>query len=82
MEVRNVTSGKSQYALLLRGFKQAPISDVRLIDCTLEHVEKPDVLESVKDVVLTNVNVNGKVRNERITTEAAPAAQGFARRFA
>jgi len=31
-------------------------------------VEKPDILEAVKNVVLTNVKVNGKVRNETITT--------------
>ena len=68
VEVRNVTSRKSQYALLLRGFRQAPITDVRLIDCTMDNVEKPDILEAVKNVVLTNVKVNGKVRNETITT--------------
>ncbi len=68
VEVRNVTSGKSQYGLLLRGFPKAPVTDVRLVDCTFDHVEKPDVLEAVKDIVLSNVRVNGKVRNERITS--------------
>ena len=43
VEVRNVTSRKSQYALLLRGYAHDPISDVRLVDCTFDDVEKPDL---------------------------------------
>jgi polygalacturonase len=72
VEVRNVTSGRSQYSLLLRGFPRSPVTDVRLVDCTFDNVEKPDVLEAVKDVVLSNVKVNGRVRNERITTASGP----------
>ena len=67
IEVRNVTSKKSVYALLLRGYPRTPITDVRLVDCTFDNVEKDDVLECVKDLSLTNVTINGKVRNERIT---------------
>jgi polygalacturonase len=65
--VRNVTSRKSNYSLLLRGYPHAPISDVRLTDCVFDNVAKPDVLENVKDVVLNNVKVNGKAFNESIT---------------
>ena len=67
IEVRNVTSKKSAYALLLRGYARSPIADVRLVDCTFDNVAKPDVLECVKDLTLSNVKINGKVRNERIT---------------
>ena len=67
IDVRNVTSKKSQYALLLRGFKNAPISGVRIEDCTFEGVAKDDLLENVKGVELRNVRVNGKVRNEVIS---------------
>jgi polygalacturonase len=67
VEVRNVTSRKSQYVLLLRGYAHDPVSDLRIVDCTFDNVEKPDVLESVKDIVLANVKVNGTVRNERIS---------------
>jgi polygalacturonase len=69
IEVRNVTSRKSQYALLLRGFRQAPISDVRIVDCTFDNVAKPDVLEAVKDITLTNVKINGTLRNETISRQ-------------
>ena len=67
VEVRNVTSRKSRYALLLRGYANAPISDVRIVDCTFDGVAEPDRLEGVRDITLTNVRVNGTVRNERIS---------------
>jgi hypothetical protein len=67
VEVRNVTSRKSQYGLLLRGYSHDPVADVRLVDCTFDNVAKGDVLESVKGIALTNVRVNGQVRNETIT---------------
>src|SRR5262245_12168145 len=67
VDVRNVTSRKSNYSLLLRGYPHAPISDVRLTNCTFDNVAKADVLENVKGVVLNNVKVNGKTLNETIT---------------
>ena len=66
VEVRNVTSRKSQYGLLLRGFSHDPIQDVRLIDCTFDNVAKPDLIEAVKGLSLTNVRINGVVKNEVI----------------
>ena len=76
IELRNVTSKKSVYALLLRGYARTPIRDVRLIDCTFDNVAKDDVLESVKDLSLTNVTINGKIRNERITRLVTSAPAG------
>jgi polygalacturonase len=68
IDVRNVTSRKSLHALLLRGFKAAPISGVRLENCTFDGVAKPDVLENVKGVELKNVRVNGELKNGVITS--------------
>ena len=68
VDVRNVTSRKSQHALLLRGFKAAPIAGVRLEDCTFDGVEKPDVLENVEEVELKNVRVNGVRKNGVISS--------------
>ena len=65
IEVRNVTSKKSQYALLLKGYDRSPISNVRVIDCSFDGVERPDVLQAVRDVVLTNVRINGVLKNGR-----------------
>lgn len=67
IDVRNVTSKKSQYAFLLRGYTHAPISGVRVADCRFDGVEKPDVLEAIRDLELANVSINGKVFNERVT---------------
>lgn len=66
VDVRNVTSRKSKYALLLRGFDTAPIANIRVQDCKFDGVQSDDVLEGVRDLVLTNVTVNGKRRDERI----------------
>jgi polygalacturonase len=67
IDVRDVTSRKSQYAFLLKGYARSPISGVRVRDCTFDGVARADVLEGVRDVELTNVRVNGQVRNERIS---------------
>ena len=67
VEVRRVTAKKAQYALLLRGYRHDPISDVRIVDCTFDDVEKPDVIEGVKDLAITNTRVGGLLRNERIS---------------
>lgn len=67
VEVRNVTSRKSQYALLLRGYTHTPISGVRIVDCTFDGVAKPDLLENVKGLELSNVRINGNVVNTTIT---------------
>jgi polygalacturonase len=67
IEVRNVTSKKSTYALLLRGYAHDPVANIRLVNCKFENVEMTDVLEHVKDIAFTNVSVNGKVLNKTVT---------------
>ena len=67
VEVRSVTSRKSKYALYLRGFVRAPIVDVRIADCTFDGVAQPEIVESVRDLALSNVRINGQLRNERIS---------------
>ena len=59
VEVRGVTSRKSQYALVLRAYPRATIAGIRLIDCVFEGVAKPDVLQDVAPVRFENVTVNG-----------------------
>ena len=67
VELRNLSIHKAQYALYLRGFKKAPITGVRLVDCDLTGIEKPNVLENVQGLELDNVRINGKlVENARI----------------
>jgi polygalacturonase len=66
VEMRNVTSRKSEYALYLRGFEKAPIGDVRLIDCAFAGVEKENVVEHVRSLTLRGVTINGE-RADRAT---------------
>jgi polygalacturonase len=58
--VENVTSGKSEYALYLRGFPDAPITDVTLRDCHFQNVAKGNLLENVRDLELEDVTINGE----------------------
>jgi polygalacturonase len=67
VEVRDVTSAKSRYVFLLKGYERSPIADVRVSDCAFDGVERPDVLEHVRDLVLTGVRVNGQMHTERIS---------------
>jgi polygalacturonase len=62
--VRNVTieklrTQKTQYALYLRGFENAPIEKVAFIDCDFSGVAKPNVVENVRDISVRNVRING-----------------------
>jgi polygalacturonase len=66
IEVRRVTSRKSKYALLLRGYRHDPIQDVRLVDCDFDNVSAADIVENVRGLKLTNVKINGQLRNETI----------------
>lgn len=66
VELRNVTSRRSRYGLLLRGYAHAPISDVRIVDCRFDDVAEGDLAEGVRDLVYADTRVNGVLRNERI----------------
>jgi polygalacturonase len=64
VEIQNLTMKKAQYALYLRGFRQAPIGDIHLTDCNLQGVEKTSVVENVTGLRLSNVHINGKLVND------------------
>jgi polygalacturonase len=66
INLENITSGKSKYALLIKGYDRSPITDIRLKDCTFNNVEKSDVLVGVKNLVLENVKINGGVIKEAV----------------
>ncbi len=58
--IENVTSGKSKNAVTLRGFKNAPIRDISLINCTFNNVAQPNVVENVEGLKLEGVKRNGE----------------------
>jgi polygalacturonase len=67
VDVRNITSRKSKYVFFLKGYERSPVSDVRVTDCTFDGVTDADVLQSVRNLTLGNVRVNGRLRNESIS---------------
>jgi len=62
--VSNLLSGKSPRALDLQGFKQAPIYNVRLEDCTFDNVASGNIVKNVQGLELRNVRINGKLVTE------------------
>jgi hypothetical protein len=60
INVERVSSRKSKYALYLRGFPDAPITDVKLTNCQFHNVAQPSVTENVRGLVLDRVTVNEK----------------------
>jgi polygalacturonase len=60
IDIRNVTSEKSRYALQLRGFRASPMHDIRLEDCTFRNVARPNIVEFVDGLKMTGVTINGK----------------------
>jgi len=60
IDIRDVTSKKSKYALQLRGFPDAQMNNIHFERCTFDNVANPDVVENVKGLTETEVKVNGK----------------------
>jgi polygalacturonase len=60
VEVINLDVKKCGNAWSLRGFKSAPIRDIRLKNCTFDGATKVAVAENVEGLKLDHVTVNGK----------------------
>ena len=66
IQVKNVKSGKSPYALWIRTYDHSLASDIVLEDCEFNNVANPDVIENVNNMQLKNVRVNGKVVSQDV----------------
>ena len=62
INLENVTSKKSRYALQINAYERSPVTDISLKDCTFDGVERANVLEGVKNLTLENVKINGEVQ--------------------
>jgi polygalacturonase len=69
INLENITSRKSKYALSIQGYERSPIKDVRLKDCTFNNVEKSNVLVGIENLVLKNVQINDEVLNKTFKEE-------------
>jgi polygalacturonase len=60
INMENVTSGKSRYAMSITGYERSPITGIHLKNCIFDNVEKSNVLVGVKNLDLMNVEINGE----------------------
>jgi polygalacturonase len=60
INVSNVTSKSSKYALYLRGYKDDPIRGITLENCVFDKVAQANRLENVEGLTTRNVTINGK----------------------
>jgi len=77
VEVSNVSSNKSKYALYLRGFPNAPIRNVSLEHCIFDNTTMSNVIENVRGLRLSDVKVNGKTIEPDEVSRARAAAFGM-----
>lgn len=62
--VENLTCLTPNMAVDLQGLDNAPIYDVRLINCDFGTVKKPSIIKNVRNLKLENVKVGGKTVTE------------------
>lgn len=62
IDMENVTSGKSRYALSISGYERSPITGIHLKNCIFNNVDKNNVLVGVKNLAMENVKINGEVQ--------------------
>ena len=60
VEMRNVTSRRSNYGIYVRAIPNSVIEDIRLVDCRFDGVARGNLAEQVRGLVLENVYVNGR----------------------
>jgi polygalacturonase len=61
IDIQRLHVQTAKCALYLRGFKNAPIENVRVVNCDFERVTESNVVENVKGLTLENVRINGKI---------------------
>ena len=59
--VEKMTVEQTKYPFYLRGFKNAPIEDVRLSNCEFARATDESVLDNVKGLQLKGVRINGEI---------------------
>jgi polygalacturonase len=62
--VAKLRSGKSKHAVDVQGLDHAPISNLRLTNCTFDNVAAGSIVKNVQDATLKNVKVNGRTVHE------------------
>jgi hypothetical protein len=58
--VNNVTSQKSKYGIYIEGLNAKPVTNIHIVDCNFDNVEKDYVIKDAKGLHVKNTIVNGK----------------------
>jgi len=66
INLEDVTSKKSRYALSIRAYDRSPATDICLKNCTFDNVKESNVLVGVKNLTLENVKINDEIFNSAV----------------
>jgi polygalacturonase len=61
IDVSQVSSQKSKFAISMRGYKNSPIGGVTVSECQFQNSAKGTYFENVRGVRFVDVRVNGKL---------------------
>ena len=59
IEIQNMTSGKSRYAVWIKAFSNSPVKNIILDNCIFDNVSEGNIIENVSDLKLNRVLING-----------------------
>ncbi|MCX6167743.1 MAG: glycoside hydrolase family 28 protein [Ignavibacteriales bacterium] len=60
IDIRNITSSKSKFAMFLIGLKNSPIKNLVIENCEFNQAAEKSVLENVENPMLKNLFINSK----------------------
>jgi polygalacturonase len=60
INVKNLTSDKSPYAIWIKAYERSPVEGLHLENCTFNNVDNKSILEYVKDASFSGVILNNK----------------------
>jgi polygalacturonase len=63
IDIRHVTSQKSNYALYFNGYQRSPIRNIHLESCEFNGVKNGNLLNYVKGLEMVNVTIDGRLQN-------------------
>jgi unsaturated rhamnogalacturonyl hydrolase len=65
IHIDSLTCAKGEYAVLIHAYERAPVTNLTLTNCKFTNIEKPNVMQYVKNVRLNNVWLNGRDISDR-----------------
>lgn len=65
INLENITSQKSEYAIWIKAFKQSPAKNITIKNCVFENVKQRNLIENAEGLRFESVTVNGKEVSEQ-----------------